>query len=129
MKTSSAARSSRPERTTPESYELQALFARMADAGCTHCVMEVSSHSLVLGRVRGVHFAVGAFTNLTQDHLDFHKTMEAYRKAKAKLFTMCDRGVINLDDGVADKMLADARLPVPDFFGRKGCSRPLGEEY
>ena len=71
------------ERTTPESYELHALFARMRDAGCTHVIMEVSSHSLVLDRVHGIPFAVGAFTNLTQDHLDFHKTMEEYRKAKA----------------------------------------------
>ena len=73
------------ERTTPESYELHALFARMRDAGCTHVIMEVSSHSLVLDRVHGIRFAVGAFTNLTQDHLDFHKTMEEYRKAKALL--------------------------------------------
>ena len=57
------------ERTTPESYELHALFARMRDAGCTHVIMEVSSHSLVLDRVHGIPFAVGAFTNLTQDHL------------------------------------------------------------
>ena len=61
------------ERTTPESYELQKLFRRMADAGCKYVVMEVSSHSLVLDRVAGVRFAVGVYTNLTQDHLDFHK--------------------------------------------------------
>ena len=99
------------ERTTPESYELHALFARMRDAGCTHVIMEVSSHSLVLDRVHGIRFAVGAFTNLTQDHLDFHKTMENYRQAKAILFTVSDRGVINLDDAAADKMLADAKCP------------------
>ena len=110
------------ERTTPESYELQALFARMAEAGCTHCVMEVSSHSLVLDRVRGVRFAVGAFTNLTQDHLDFHKTMEAYREAKAKLFTISDKGVINLDDPVADKMLADAACPCLTFSADKDAA-------
>ena len=103
------------ERTTPESYELQALFARMADAGCTHCVMEVSSHSLVLDRVRGVRFRVGAFTNLTQDHLDFHHTMEEYRRAKARLFSMCDTGVINADDPVAGQMLADAACPCLTF--------------
>lgn len=107
------------ERTTPESYELQALFARMVEAGCTHCVMEVSSHSLVLDRVRGVHFATGVFTNLTQDHLDFHKTMEAYREAKAKLFSLCDQGVINLDDPVADKMLADADCSCIRFSAEK----------
>ena len=63
-------------RTTPESNELQHLFARMRDAGCTHCVMEVSSHAITLDRVAGVHFDVAAFTNLTEDHLDFHGTME-----------------------------------------------------
>ena len=57
----------------------------MADAGCTHAVMEVSSHSLVLHRVEGIRFRVGIFTNLSQDHLDFHKTMEAYAEAKALL--------------------------------------------
>ena len=60
------------ERTTPESFELQKLFAKMRDAGCTHVVMEASSHALALDRVYGVHYAVGIFTNLTQDHLDFH---------------------------------------------------------
>ena len=81
------------ERTTPESFELQKLFAQMRDAGCTHVLMEVSSHSLVLDRVYGIPFAVGAFTNLTQDHLDFHKTMEAYRDAKALLFHQCKIGM------------------------------------
>ncbi len=103
------------ERTTPESYELHALFARMRDAGCTHVIMEVSSHSLVLDRVYGIRFAVGAFTNLTQDHLDFHKTMEEYRKAKAMLFSVCDKGVINLDDAAAQAMLADAGCPCLTF--------------
>lgn len=70
------------ERTTPESYELQQLFRQMKDAGCTHVIMEVSSHALVLERVAGIQFEIGIFTNLTQDHLDFHKTMEAYRDAK-----------------------------------------------
>lgn len=117
------------ERTTPESYELQALFARMVEAECTHCVMEVSSHSLVLDRVRGVRFAVGTFTNLTQDHLDFHKTMESYREAKAKLFAVSDQGVINLDDPVADKMLADAACPSMTFSAEQGaadlCARDI----
>jgi len=89
------------ERTTPESYELQELFRRMLDAGCTHVIMEVSSHALSLSRVAGVRFATGVFTNLTQDHLDFHKTMEEYRKAKSLLFSVCDTGVINADDEAA----------------------------
>ena len=96
------------ERTTPESYELQKLFAEMAEAGCTHVVMEVSSHALVLDRVAGVRFDVGMFSNLTQDHLDFHKTMEEYRKAKAILFRMCDVGVYNADDPASEKIMAEA---------------------
>ena len=96
------------ERTTPESFELQRLFARMRDAGCTHVVMEVSSHALALDRVYGVHYAVGIFTNLTQDHLDFHKTMEAYCDAKAILFRHCDRGVFNADDPWTERLWRDA---------------------
>ncbi len=86
------------ERTTPESFELQALFARMRDAGCTHVVMEVSSHALTLDRVGGVHYDVAAFTNLTEDHLDFHKSMDAYCDAKVMLFRRCTKGVLNMDD-------------------------------
>ena len=74
------------ERTTPESFELQGLFARMRDGGCTHVVMEVSSHAIALDRVGGVHFDAAAFTNLTEDHLDFHNTMEHYCATKAELF-------------------------------------------
>lgn len=85
-------------RTTPESFELQELLHRMWEAGCTHVVMEVSSHALCLQRVFGLTFRVGVFTNLTEDHLDFHKTMEAYRDAKALLFPQCKVGVVNLDD-------------------------------
>ncbi len=85
-------------RTTPESWEVQRLLRQMADSGCTHVVMEVSSHALVLRRVEGIRFAAGIFTNLTQDHLDFHKTMEAYCDAKAVLFRHCDVGVVNADD-------------------------------
>lgn len=110
------------ERTTPESYELHALFARMRDAGCTHVIMEVSSHSLVLDRVYGIPFAVGAFTNLTQDHLDFHKTMEEYRKAKAMLFSISEKGVINLDDDAAQAMLADAKCPCMTFSCEKDAA-------
>ena len=96
------------ERTTPESFELQRLFAQMRDAGCTHVVMEVSSHALALDRVYGVHYAVGIFTHLTQDHLDFHKTMEAYCDAKAILFRNCDAGVCNADDPWTERLLKDA---------------------
>ena len=99
------------ERTTPESFELQGLFARMRDAGCTHVVMEVSSHAITLDRVGGVYFDVAAFTNLTEDHLDFHKTMDAYCDAKAELFARCGKAVINVDDNYAHRMLAKAACP------------------
>ena len=85
-------------RTTTESYEVQQLLREMADAGCTHVVMEASSHALVLHRLDGLRFRAGIFTNLTQDHLDFHGTMEAYRDAKGLLFRQSDTAVLNLDD-------------------------------
>ena len=96
------------ERTTPESFELQGLFAEMAEAGCTHVVMEVSSHALYLHRVDCIPYAVGAFTNLTEDHLDFHKTMEAYRKAKALLFRRCGFSVFNIDDEMVAQTINEA---------------------
>ena len=100
------------ERTTPESYELQKLFRQMADAGCTHVVMEVSSHALVLDRVAGIRFNTALYTNLTQDHLDFHGTMEAYAEAKRLLFSRCDAAAFNVDDAWADYMIAGAACPV-----------------
>ena len=86
------------ERTTPESFDLQALLAQMRDAGCTRTIMEVSSHAIALDRVAGLHYEVAAFTNLTEDHLDFHKTMEAYCDTKAELFRRCEKAVANQDD-------------------------------
>ena len=100
------------ERTTPESIELQELFAQMRDAGCSYAVMEVSSHALELDRVGGIIFDVAAFTNLTEDHLDFHKTMEAYCDAKAILFRRCRRAVVNGDDPWTDRILAGCTAPV-----------------
>ena len=96
------------ERTTPESFELQKLFAEMKAAGCTHVIMEVSSHALTLDRVAGVHFAVGFFTNLTEDHLDFHKDMEDYCDAKGKLFGICDTGCVNADDPWTPRLIKNA---------------------
>ncbi len=96
------------ERTTPESFEVQKLFAQMRDAGCTHVVMETSSHALYLNRVYGVRYQVGIFTNLTQDHLDFHETMENYCDAKAILFRQCEKGVYNADDPWAGRLMKDA---------------------
>ena len=103
------------ERTTPESLELQELFARMRDAGCTHVVMEASSHALFLKRVYGIRFRVGVFTNLTQDHLDFHKTMEDYCDAKAILFRNCEVGVCNADDAWCARLLRDATCRVRTY--------------
>ena len=100
------------ERTTPESFELQGLFARMRDAGCSHVVMEVSSHAVTLDRIGGVRFDIAAFTNLTEDHLDFHKTMDAYCDAKAELFRRCSKAVINTDDSYAPRFLEAASCPV-----------------
>ena len=97
------------ERTTPESFEVQALLAQMRDAGCTHAVMEVSSHAISLDRVGGMIYDVAAFTNLTEDHLDFHKTMEAYCDAKAELFNRCRKGVANADDSWFDRMCGNAK--------------------
>ncbi len=92
------------ERTTPESNELWKLFSQMKESGCTHVIMEVSSHSLELSRVRGIEYDVGVFTNLTQDHLDFHKTMENYERAKAKLFSHSKIGVVNIDDPAGERI-------------------------
>ena len=100
------------ERTTPESFDLQALFGRMRDAGCSHVVMEVSSHAVTLERIGGTHFDIAAFTNLTEDHLDFHKTMDCYCDAKAELFRRCDKAVINMDDSYASRILDAAACPV-----------------
>ena len=103
------------ERTTPESFELQKLFARMRDAGCGYVVMEVSSHALFLDRVYGVHYKAGVFTNLTQDHLDFHETMENYCDAKALLFRNCDAGVVNAADPWTPRLLRDSTCKVFTF--------------
>lgn len=86
------------ERTTPESLELHELFNTMVNEGVDYCVMEVSSHSLDLDRVYGVRFESGIFTNLTRDHLDFHKTFENYYKAKFKLFERSNSSIVNIDD-------------------------------
>ena len=99
-------------RTTPESFELYGLLRRMRDAGCSYVIMEVSSHAIALDRVAGLHFAAAAFTNLTEDHLDFHKTMENYCDAKAELFARCDRAVGNQDDAWYGRMMQKLACPV-----------------
>ena len=97
------------ERTTPESFELQKLFAEMVDKGCEYCVMEVSSHSLALDRVYGIEFEAGIFTNITRDHLDFHKTFENYYAAKFKLFERSKLAVVNIDDSYGKDVVRDLK--------------------
>ena len=105
-------RSARPARvTTPGRIELVELLAGMVDAGCHRLAMEVSSHALDQGRVADLDFEVAIFTNLSGDHLDYHRTMEAYADAKARLFEGLGRegvAVVNLDDPAVDRMLRDA---------------------
>ena len=100
------------DRTTPESFALQGLFAQMRDAGCKYVVMEVSSHAICLERIGGITFDVAAFTNLSEDHLDFHKTMEEYCRAKAQLFSRCKKGVLNRDDAWYPQMADNAKCDV-----------------
>lgn len=89
-------------RTTPESLDLFAIFAKMVQTGGEYVVMEVSSHSLALDRVYGVEFETAVITNITQDHLDFHKTLENYAEAKAILFKMSKTAAVNTDSDFAD---------------------------
>jgi len=98
-------------RTTPEAIDLQATFAAMRAAGDTHCVMEVSSHALALGRADAIHWAAAIFTNLTQDHLDFHPTMDDYFAAKRRLFFdgRPRVAVVNVDDPYGARLAAELR--------------------
>ena len=103
------------DHTTPDAYELQALFRQMADRGCDCVVMEVSSHALAQGRTAGLTFDVGVFTNLTQDHLDYHKTMENYMQAKKRLFLQSRCAIVNRDDPWAEAMTQGITCPVYSF--------------
>jgi UDP-N-acetylmuramoyl-L-alanyl-D-glutamate--2,6-diaminopimelate ligase len=100
------------ERTTPEAADLQALAATMRERHMRHLVMEVSSHSLDLKRMVGSHFSIAGFTNLSQDHLDYHKDMESYFAAKAKLFTheYADLGFINIDNPYGARLFAESPI-------------------
>jgi UDP-N-acetylmuramoyl-L-alanyl-D-glutamate--2,6-diaminopimelate ligase len=97
------------ERTTPEAIDLQATFRRMVELGDRACAMEVSSHALALNRADGIRFRAAAFTNLTQDHLDFHTDMEDYFQAKRRLFVAAgaERHVVNLDDPYGERLIAE----------------------
>jgi UDP-N-acetylmuramoyl-L-alanyl-D-glutamate--2,6-diaminopimelate ligase len=117
------------ERTTPESVDLQRLLAQMRDAGCGIVVMEVSSHSLFLKRVEGIAYNAGVFTNLTQDHLDFHKTWQNYADAKKILFRQSEVSIFNVDDAAAGEMMAAAKNKVVTFgVNRAADYTPTGLE-
>ena len=100
------------DNTTPMAYDFMGLLAKMADAGCEYVVMEVSSFGLCQYRIGSSHFDVAVFTNLTQDHLDYHKDMEDYYQAKKMLFDICDCAVINADDDYGRRL-----------FGEVSCKR------
>lgn len=93
--------------TTPDPFELFGLLAKMVEEGCEYCFMEVSSQALDQCRVDAIRFTAAVFTNLTQDHLDYHKTFENYKAAKKKLFSMTDTAIVNFDDPEADYILED----------------------
>ena len=101
-------------RTTPEADDLQAVAAAMVEHGCKNLVMEVSSHAIDQGRIKGAKYEVVAFSNLTQDHLDYHLNMENYFQAKANLFTSeyAKVAVINVDDSYGKKLLQQVKIPV-----------------
>lgn len=108
-------------RTTPESLDLQRLFAEMRDAGVDSVAMEVTSHALALGRVEGLRYAAAGFTNLSQDHLDFHADMEDYFEAKRSLFVpeRVERGAVNVDDPYGRRLFEKVEIPCI-AFGHSG---------
>ena len=124
-------------RTTPEAPDVQALLAVMRERGTTAVAMEVSSHALTLGRVDGVRFDVAGFTNLSQDHLDFHGSMAAYEAAKASLFTprRTRTGVVNVDDPAGRRIVRTGAVPMvtfgadADWSARQLDLRPDGSRF
>ncbi len=124
--------------TTPDSFDLQHLLCTMADEGCSYVVMEVSSHALDQDRVGGITFEAAVFTNLTQDHLDYHHTMDNYAAAKKKLFRMCRTAVLNQDDAACDTMREGISCPcatysavddAADYTARGIRPRPDGVDF
>lgn len=124
--------------TTPDPYELQKLFSLMVREGCEYCVMEVSSQALAQGRVNGLTFDVAAFSNLTQDHLDYHKTFENYFEAKRILFKNCKKAVTNADDPHGVSIVANLPCSVvtyavntndADFVAKNVKFKANGVEY
>lgn len=123
--------------TTPGVYELNRLFALMKEKGCDYVVMEVSSHALDQKRVCGLMFEVAIFTNLTQDHLDYHVTMENYLEAKKRLFTMCKAAIVNSDDEYCSSLIEGLECKVVSYslsdestYSAKAIKyRPTSVEY
>ncbi len=123
--------------TTPGPFELNEMFSKMVECGCQYAVMEVSSHALHQDRVYGLEFEAAIFTNLTRDHLDYHKTMDNYLLAKKKLFTMCKTAIINSSDQYAEQLLQGLTCRVVTYsdndnstFSAKGINyRPDGVSY
>lgn len=124
--------------TTPDAHELQFLFSEMVKEKCEYCVMEVSSQALAQGRVDGCHFDIALFTNLTQDHLDYHGTFENYLQSKQILFKNCDAAILNLDDENAMRMVENAdctvttfssKLDKADYTAKNIRFKPDGVEY
>lgn len=117
------------QRTTPESSETQHFMAQMVRAGCQACVMEVSSHALAQKRVHGVEFDLAVFTNLTQDHLDFHGDMESYFDAKKELFTAAARGskrgatILNIDDTYGLRLSRATDVEIQLTFGMDALAK------
>jgi len=114
-------------RTTPEAPDVQGFMRQMLDAGCGACVMEVSSHALAMHRVDGIRFAAGVFTNLTRDHLDFHRDMESYFAAKRRLFEILPDAaptVVNVDDPRGASLVDLARHPVTYAISREADVTP-----
>jgi UDP-N-acetylmuramoyl-L-alanyl-D-glutamate--2,6-diaminopimelate ligase len=116
------------QRTTPEAIDLQKTFRAMLEAGDRTCVLEVSSHALELHRADAIQFAAAIFTNLTQDHLDFHPTMEDYFSAKRRLFQTSDLGaaVINVDDPYGARLATELDAPITFALHRDAAYRALG---
>jgi UDP-N-acetylmuramoyl-L-alanyl-D-glutamate--2,6-diaminopimelate ligase len=114
VETRIGAESIKSSRTTPEAADLQALAATMRERHMRHLVMEVSSHSLELKRLVGSHFSIVGFTNLSQDHLDFHGDMESYFKAKSRLFTheYAELGFVNIDDAYGSRLFESNSIPM-----------------
>lgn len=117
------------QRTTPESSEIQQFMAQMVRGGCEACVMEVSSHALAQKRVHGVEFDLAIFTNLTQDHLDFHGDMETYFDAKKELFTAAARGskrgatILNVDDTFGLRLARETDVEIQLTYGMDALAK------